>query len=148
MKKLVLAFFTVCAVGFTTMAQELTADKIPPGVLMAYKMRFPQADRTRWGLLGDSVYAVCFTLGDSRHFAKCDSKGNWLQHDSNIGYAALPEPVKSAASAQFSGYEIRYASRFETVASKPRLPRESSCYCQPSRNSAGRMAPCPCVDLH
>src|SRR5688500_9857407 len=115
MKKLVLFILTICGLGISATAQQLMADKIPPEVLIAYKKQFPEAERTRWGLMDDSTYAVCFMLGDSRHFAKCDSNGNWLQHDANIGYAALPEAVKSATKQHFPEFEVRYVSRFETI---------------------------------
>src|SRR4051812_7737580 len=115
MKKIILLLLAVSAFGFSGFAQQLVAEQVPPQVLMAYKKQFPTAQQTRWGIMRDSTYAVCFVLGECRHFAKCDSEGNWLQHDSNIGYAALPEPVKSATKEQFPDFEVRYVSRFETV---------------------------------
>jgi hypothetical protein len=115
MTRHLLLLIITCGLGLSAICQQVTADKIPANVLVAYKKQFPQAEKTRWGLMGDSVYAVCFTLSDSRHFAKCDKDGNWLQHDSNIGYSALPEPVKQATQLHFPEFEVRYVSRFESV---------------------------------
>jgi hypothetical protein len=115
MKQLILLLFIVGGLGIPTFSQTLTADKVPAPVLIAFKMHFPKADRTRWELQPDSTYGVFFSLGKWRHFARCDEQGQWLQHNDNISFDQLPDVIKQATTQQFTGFEPRYIQRIDTL---------------------------------
>ncbi|MES2621557.1 MAG: hypothetical protein V4615_11965 [Bacteroidota bacterium] len=119
MKRLLSFCLILNIAALSLTAQNLSSDKIPPSVLMAYKTWCPGPEFTRWYILADSTYGVFYTLQDVKHFAQWNKEGSWIQHKVNCESKALPDLVKTAAAAQFLGFEPQHVLLIDSANTEP-----------------------------
>src|SRR5882724_1019025 len=81
-----------------TLAQQLSADKVPSVVRQACEAKFSGVRKVEWKLKSDHNYEAEFKLNGVEVAAKFDSNGKWLETETTIARAKLPADVRATIS--------------------------------------------------
>ena len=87
-------------------AQDLTADKVPTVVRQAFHAKFPIVKRAAWKIKSDKNYEAEFRVNGTEIAAKFDVTGKWLETESAIPRATVPQAVRGTVARQFEGYKV------------------------------------------
>ena len=106
MRKMLGLLIALAAIPSTALAQQLSADKVPPIVGQACEAKFPRVRKVEWKLKSDHNYEAEFKRNGVEVAAKFDSNGKWLETETTIARPKLPTDVRATISKQFGGYRI------------------------------------------
>lgn len=110
MKK-IFSWILLCIVATVVVhAQKLS---IPAAVLEAFKAKFPEAKKVKWGRENAKEYEAEFLLNNSKTSANFESGGKWIETESKILITELPKVVSGAIVAQYKNCVITEAYRIE-----------------------------------
>ncbi len=98
-----------------------TADKVPPQVRDAFRVKFPGVNKVEWKIKEDQNYEAEFTQKKAEVAAKFDDEGKWLETETAIERSALTKEVQAAISKDFKGYKIIETQAVEFPGDKPML---------------------------
>lgn len=111
MKYLMIAMLFTFGFFSTSCAQKQVA---PAAVQSAFKAKFPSVQKAKWEEEHEGEWEAEFKMGGKELSAVFDNDGAWVETETEIKAADLPEAVQSAVSAQFSDYDIEEAAMVET----------------------------------
>ena len=112
MKKIMIVFFAV-TLATTAHAQKISEDKVPAAAVSAFKAKFPHAEKVKWQMEESKDYEANFDLNKSEMSVVFDATGNWMETETEITTATLPQAVSAAVAKQFGDYKIKEASKVE-----------------------------------
>ena len=97
-----LAFIAACAVQKPAFSEA----QVPAAVRQTLLERFPGAMNPQWSLKADKNYEAEFTAQQLEIAAQFDPDGKWLETETTIPPAAVPQAVQDAAATQFKDCKI------------------------------------------
>ncbi|MEZ4953969.1 MAG: PepSY-like domain-containing protein [Saprospiraceae bacterium] len=112
MKYLVLA--TVLTFSFISTSCAQNKKSAPAAVQDAFKAKFPNLQKAKWDMEDDNEWEAEFKMNGHEMSANFKSDGTWLETETEIKTASLPQAVKDDITANFAGYEMEEASLVET----------------------------------
>lgn len=108
MKKLFL--LTVCVAFFSiycVQAQEKSKKvEVPSAVKSAFDAKYPKAEKVNWGIEKQGEYEAEFILNGIEASANFDSKGQFMEFETEIKESELPQTIKTTLAKDFAGYKI------------------------------------------
>jgi hypothetical protein len=108
MKKFIL--LTICAAFFSiycVQAQEKSKKiEVPAAVKSAFEAKYPKAEKVNWGLEKQGEYEAEFVLNGIESSANFDSKGQFIEFETEIKESELTQAIKAALVKNFAGYKI------------------------------------------
>lgn len=111
MKKIILMPAIVLLATTTTQAQT----KVPEAVSSSFAKKFPTATAVKWDKENAHEYEVGFTVKGEKHSANFSDKGEWLETESTITFATLPEAVKDAYNKVHKPIAVIATAKIETA---------------------------------
>ena len=96
----------LASIPSAALAQQLSADKVPPVVRQACEAKFSRVRKVEWKLKSDHNYEAEFRRMGVEVAAKFDPSGKWLETETTIALAKLPTDVRATISKKFGGYKI------------------------------------------
>jgi hypothetical protein len=108
MKKLFL--LTICVAFFAiycVQAQEKSKKvEVPAAVKSAFDAKYPKAEKVNWGLEKQDEYEAEFVLNGIESSANFDSKGQFMEFETEIKESELPQAVRATLAKDFAGFKI------------------------------------------
>lgn len=83
-----------------------SANQVPDAIKQALLVRFPTVKLPEWKIKSGKIYEAEFTVSGTEITIMFDSMGKWLETESGIDPAKVPEVVSAAAARQFKGYKV------------------------------------------
>lgn len=111
MKYLLLVTMLTFGILSTSCAQKQAA---PAAVQTAFKAKFPTVQKAKWDMEDANEWEAEFKTDGKEMSANFKADGTWLETETEIKTADLPQAVKDAIAAQFAGYEMEEATTVET----------------------------------
>ena len=96
----------LASIPSAALAQQVSADKVPPIIRRACAAKFPRVRKVEWKLKSDHNYEAEFKQNGVEVAAKFDSNGKWLETETTMARTILPPDVRATISKQFGGYKI------------------------------------------
>lgn len=93
-------------------AQKIDQSKVPGPVKAALAKSFPTAGSVKWEL-EKSNYEAGFKDKNMHISALYDAKGNWLETETGITLAQLPEEATAYVTAHYKGAKIKEAAKIQ-----------------------------------
>lgn len=103
-----LAFFTVFCVQAQKKSKRV---EVPAAVKSAFEAKYPKAEKVSWGMEKQGEYEAEFVLNGIESSANFDSKGQFMEFETEIKESDLPQVVKSVLAKDFAGYKIGDVSK-------------------------------------
>ncbi len=117
MKKLFI--LTICVAFFavySAQAQEKSKKiEVPAVVKSAFEVKYPKAEKVSWGLEKQGEYEAEFVLNGIESSANFDSKGQFMEFETEIKESDLPQVIKSTLAKDYAGYKIGDVSKSTNV---------------------------------
>ena len=88
-----------------SLAQQITASKVPATVKAGVRARFPGVKVTEWKLKGKD-YEAEFNLNKIDIAAKFNATGEWLETETTIARHNVPLVIRDKFASQFAGYKV------------------------------------------
>jgi hypothetical protein len=79
--------------------------EVPAAVKSAFQVKYPKAEKIEWGIEKPGEFEAEFILNKIESSAVFDSKGQFIESETEIKESELPQPVKAAISKDFAGYK-------------------------------------------
>jgi hypothetical protein len=108
MRKLFILTICIAFVGINiTMAQEKQGKtEIPAAVKSAFQVKYPKAEKVNWSVEKPGEFEAEFILSSVESSAVFDSKGQFIESETEIKESDLPQAVKAAIAKDFAGYKF------------------------------------------
>ena len=108
MKKLILlaicvAFFSIYCIQAQEKSKKI---EVPAAVKSAFDAKYPKAEKVNWGLEKQGEYEAEFVLNGVESSANFDSKGQFIEFETEIKEGDLPQTIKATLAKEFAGYKI------------------------------------------
>ena len=110
MKKAIL-----CVTSIFVFSMFVFAAKPPVKVAKAFEAKFPEATNVKWGKENSKEWEAGFTVNGVKMSANFLTTGDWVETESEIGIADLPEPVTAEIMRLHPRGAITAAFRIETA---------------------------------
>lgn len=113
MKKLFLLAFCVAFFSIYCLQAQDKSKKVevPAVVKSAFDAKYPKAEKVNWGLEKQGEYEAEFVLNGIESSANFDSKGQFMEFETEIKESELPQAIKSALAKDFTGYKLGDVSK-------------------------------------
>jgi hypothetical protein len=113
MKKLfILAICMAFLSIYCVQAQEKSKKvEVPAVVKSAFDVKYPKAEKVNWGLEKPGEFEAEFVLNSVESSAVFDSKGQFIESETEIRESELPQAIKAAIAKDFAGYKIGEAAK-------------------------------------
>ncbi|HXO78033.1 MAG TPA: PepSY-like domain-containing protein [Puia sp.] len=99
---------------FTAAGAKAQFGSIPGVVTDSFKVKYPDAKSVSWsGKL--SSFNATFTLGNEKHIAKFNKKGEWQNTTKEISRDAMPSPIKDGLAKSKYANPTEWEVRSVTV---------------------------------
>ena len=85
----------------------------PKAVKDSFKQKFPAVEKVKWAKENNGEWEANFSLNDIKASANFSQDGMWLESETEIPAAQLPEKVISSINESYSGYVIVGAAKIE-----------------------------------
>jgi hypothetical protein len=92
--------------------------KVPAAVKTAFSAKYPAATHVKWGKENAKEYEAEFKLNNNSLSANFGQDGSWVETESVIPAAQLPEAVTAAVKAKYPGVVISLAEKTEQPGNK------------------------------
>ena len=115
MKKNIIVLKLAIIVSLSVNSQIL---KVPEAVLAAFKNKFPDAGGVKWGKENATEYEAEFKLNNTAVSANFKLDGSWVETETTISIADLPEAVSTAVTKKYPGAVITMAEKTEMPGNK------------------------------
>jgi hypothetical protein len=108
MKKLILliscvAFFSIYCIQAQVKSKKV---EVPAAVNSAFNAKYPKAEKVNWSLEKQGEYEAEFVLNGIESSANFDSKGQFIEFETEIKESELPQAIKATLAKDFAGYKI------------------------------------------
>ncbi|MBS1537857.1 MAG: PepSY-like domain-containing protein [Bacteroidetes bacterium] len=97
----------VCATSF---AQR----KAPSAVTSAFNQKFSNATNVKWDKENPHEYEASFTWNGKKYSANFSDKGEWLETESEVTFAQLPDKVQQTFTTSHKGTKVNGVAKIET----------------------------------
>jgi hypothetical protein len=114
MKSIIIAAILILGCNYMAFAQKMKQAKVPEAVVQSFKSKFSTATKVRWERESATEFEVNFKQNGPSLSAKFNQSGQWLETESEIKMADLPEAVRNAVAQNFKGYAADEIERVET----------------------------------
>ena len=106
----------VLLIGMFSISMATNNTEIPKAVKEAFSKKYPTAEKVEWDDAESDAaeYEVEFKLKGNKSTAKFKADGSWLETETKIKKSDLPQAVKTAITAQFTGYDLDEVELVET----------------------------------
>ena len=108
MKKTII---TICVMVLSVAAFAIDAPKV---VKDAFAKKFPNATNVKWDKENDHEYEAGFKVDGKSFSANYSDKGEWLETESTVEFAAAPIKVQKAFTANHKNAKIKATAKIET----------------------------------
>lgn len=112
MKQVMLMLSFTIGVFATSCAQQKQA--APAAVQTAFKTKFPAVQKAKWDMEEADQWEAEFKMNGRKMSANFTAGGTWMETETEMKTADLPQAVKEAIAVQFAGYKMEEASMLET----------------------------------
>jgi hypothetical protein len=112
--KTIILFVLAFIASATSIAQKISADKVPGEAREAFKKKFPSVVSTKWEKESETEFEVSFKENKEEYSAKFDKTGKWLETEREMENTQLPAPVQATLKSEFAGFQIKEAEEVET----------------------------------
>lgn len=109
MKKIIFVTLALICASLTGFAQ-----KTPALVTTAFSQKFPSATDVKWDKENAHEYEASFVWKGEKYSANFSDTGEWMETESPVTFAQLPEKVQSAFNASHKGAVIKAIAKIET----------------------------------
>ena len=109
-----LMLITVLSFGILSTSCAQGKKAAPAAVMAAFKAKFPTVQKAKWDMEHEGEWEAEFKSGGKEMSANYKADGTWLETETELKEADLPQAVKDAVAAQFAGYKSEEASLVET----------------------------------
>jgi hypothetical protein len=103
-------FLTICMFYFglsCVQAQEKSKKiEVPAVVNSAFESKYPKAEKVNWGIEEPGEFEAEFKLNGIESSALFDSKGQFLEYETEIKKSALPQAIKATIAKDFADCKI------------------------------------------
>jgi hypothetical protein len=117
MKKLIVLFMLLLP------GVNVIAGKPPAAVTKAFEKKFPNAKDVKWTKDSPTEWEASFVIEQLEVSAIFSNAGKWLETETELPVAQLPENVSQAILKSYKGYTITEAYKIEST--KPGLVYEA-----------------------
>jgi hypothetical protein len=114
MKKYIM-FLSIGVAALSCDAQKLKDTEVPASVKEAFLKKFSDAKKVSWTKEGASDYEAEFIKNGTEYSANFNAQGTWLETETEIKEARVPEVVRATISKEFPGYKIEEVEMSETA---------------------------------
>jgi hypothetical protein len=114
MKKYIV-LFSIGVASWSCNAQKLKDAEVPAPVKEAFMKKFSDAKKTSWTKEGDSEYEAEFMKNGAECSANFNANGTWLETETEIKEASVPQAVRATISKEFPEYKIEEVEMSETA---------------------------------
>jgi hypothetical protein len=104
MKKLM--SFIICIAFFVSVSAQKPKDATPAAAKSAFAAKYPTAQKAKWSVEKPGEFEVEFTLAGVESSALFDATGKFLESETEIKNADLPQGVKATIVKDFAGYKL------------------------------------------
>lgn len=107
----VLSLFTILVLSSATVSAQIR--KIPSTVTESFKEKYPSASKVEWR---DKVsaFAAVFEDDGTKYEARFNSKGGWIETESQVSEDAIPDAVKEGIEkSKYAEWTIGDAHKIE-----------------------------------
>ena len=108
MKKLFI--LTICMAFFSIyclQAQEKSKKvDVPAAVKSSFEVKYPKAEKVNWGIEKPGEFEAEFVLNGVESSALFDSKGQFLESETEIKESELPQAIKATIAKELVGYKL------------------------------------------
>jgi hypothetical protein len=112
-KYIVLLCVSVLALGCS--AQKLKEAEVPAKVKEAFTKKFSDSKKVTWSKENENEYEAEFIRNGVEYSANFDTQGTWLETETEIKKANVPDVVMATINKEFSGYKIEEIELSETA---------------------------------
>ena len=110
-----LLLVTMLTFGFLSTSCAQNKKAAPTAVQTAFKGKFPTVQKAKWDMENDNKWEAEFKMNSKEMSANFKNDGTWVETETKIKNADLPQAVKDAMAAHFAGYKMEEASMVETA---------------------------------
>ena len=100
--------------GFISTSCAQNKKMAPEAIQAAFKAKFPTVQKARWDMENEQEWEAEFKMNGKEMTANFKADGSWMETETEMKAADLPQAIKDALSAQFSGYKTEEAAMVET----------------------------------
>ena len=104
MKKLLTLF--VCVAFVVCVNAQKPKEDAPAAAKTAFAAKYPEAQKVKWSVEKPGEFEVEFTMNKVESSALFDAEGKFLESETEIKEAELPQAVKTTISKDFAGYKL------------------------------------------
>jgi Putative beta-lactamase-inhibitor-like, PepSY-like len=108
-----LMLITVLSVGILSTSCAQGKKTAPAAVQTAFKAKFPTVQKAKWEMEHEGEWEAEFKSGGKGMSANYKADGTWLETETELKQADLPQAVKDAVAAQFAGSEVEKVNLVE-----------------------------------
>ena len=91
------------------------AAKPPVKVTKAFESKFSNATNVKWGKENAKEWEAEFTVNGVKISANFANDGSWIETESEIAVADLPDAVASTIKSLHAGWEVSHAYKIESA---------------------------------
>ncbi|MBI1226616.1 MAG: hypothetical protein GC192_15390 [Bacteroidetes bacterium] len=110
-----LMLVTVLSFGILSTSCAQGKKAAPAAVQAAFKAKFPTVQKAKWDREDENEWEAEFKKDGKEMSANFSNDGTWLETETEIKTADLPQAVKDAIASQFAGYKMEEASLVQTA---------------------------------
>lgn len=99
--------------GCSTQTLPMAELQVPQAIQNAFNTQFPLAKQVKWEKESSDVFEAEFKDSGKKMSANFDVNGAWLETETEIKVADLPQMVKDAIAQSFVGFKIEEAETVE-----------------------------------
>ncbi len=110
-----LLLVTVLSFGILSTSCAQGKKTAPAAVQAAFKAKFPTVQKAKWDMEDENEWEAEFKKDGKEMSANFNNDGTWLETETEIKSADLPQAVKDAMASQFAGYKTEEASMVQTA---------------------------------
>lgn len=105
---------TVLSIGIISTSCAQGKKAAPAAVTAAFKAQFPTVQKAKWDMEEEGEWEAEFKSGGKEMSANYKADGTWLETETELKEAGLPQAVKDAVAAQFAGSKVEEVNLVET----------------------------------
>jgi hypothetical protein len=108
MKKVFILTICMVFIGISSIQAQEKSKKVevPAAVKSAFEAKYPKAEKVNWGIEKPGEFEAEFVLSGIESSAVFDSKGQFMESETEIKESELPQVIKTTIAKDFAGYKI------------------------------------------
>lgn len=107
MKNLILIAALFIVFTIQSCEQKSNSKSVNEDVLLAFKTKFPDAEKVEWEMENESEWEAEFNWNGKEYSANFSTNGDWTETEYEIKEAAMPVDIRIILEQNFSEYELK-----------------------------------------